>query len=520
MSAIPITLPAPSRIQRLTNVLLFTTVCLLAALAARASFLAHPFVNDSGLYIYMGKTVAEGGRIYRDFYETKLPGVPLIMAGLWKMFGAWWGGYVLVQTVMGIGASILLGRSVAPCIRVPVTLFAIVFLNFGPAVFGGFQLETLQVFFEVLAAAAALRMLNDDASKSGALAFTAGVAAGCAALVKPGGVAVALALIAVLLVASFREKKWRGAVLAALVVAGMSVPFLAVFAWVVHAGLLPDMPALLRQCALYARETPIDSGAWGMLGIALVFIAVPLFFRRSANRRHPEEHCDAPAPATSIVSFVVLWFAIELVGILVQRRMYAYYFLVLAPPAALLFGFSSNLLRLRPIAIALAPAIGLSIGWSVRDIAKVWRGVPTLPVAQYLQTHGAPGDAVWADQMSELLIETGMRPGARYAHVFYFTNYDDAPLEYSRQLLKDFADRRPAHIVLRKDLDNQLQRQALGLVMLSERPVRRENFFVAWQEVREYVATRYQPEAEVDGQIIYRLRPDISAASLETIPSR
>ncbi len=108
----------------------------------------------------MGKTLAEGGAIYRDFYETKLPGVPLLMAGLWRMFGGWWPGYVGVQVVLGILGPVVLGRVVGRGMRMPVTLFGIVFFNFGPAVYGGFQLETVQGFLATLGACAAVWALR------------------------------------------------------------------------------------------------------------------------------------------------------------------------------------------------------------------------------------------------------------------------------------------------------------------------------------------------------------------------
>ncbi len=320
-------------------------------------------------------------------------------------------------------------------------------------------------------------------------------------MIKPSGAAVVLALVGVLLVG------WRarGVARAVAAIVGLCVPIGAVAAWTAHAGLLGEMPALIHQCALYASQTPMDAGAWGMLGLAMLVLGGPIVLRwRSGRGADGEERAER-----SIVWFALAWFALELIGVVLQRRMYAYYFLVLAPPAALVFGVVSREARLGParlgpVALGLVPVMALSLAWGGRDLLQVWRGVDRLPVSRYLMEHARPGEAVWADQMSRLLIETNLRPGAAYAHIFYFTNYDEAPLDYSRQLLADFEARRPAYIVLRKDLDEQLKRQALGLVMLSDRPRRRENFFEAWRQVREYVGLHYRAEAEVDGQVVYR----------------
>ncbi len=66
--------------------LILTGILLSLSIASRAGMIAWPFLNDAGLYAYLGKTVAEGGVMYRDFYETKLPGVGLIASAFWRAF--------------------------------------------------------------------------------------------------------------------------------------------------------------------------------------------------------------------------------------------------------------------------------------------------------------------------------------------------------------------------------------------------------------------------------------------------
>ncbi len=145
-------------------------VGLAVAVAGRLIFWAHPFINDSGLYICMGKTVAEGGKLYHDFYETKFPGVALLAAGCWEMFGGWWPGYVLLQ----LGASLLvtavmvstLRRRIGSDAAVSAGAFMLVLFNFAAGVFGGFQLETLQSSAEVLSACAAITSLSSGSRRS------------------------------------------------------------------------------------------------------------------------------------------------------------------------------------------------------------------------------------------------------------------------------------------------------------------------------------------------------------------
>src|SRR5256885_12353869 len=82
--------------------------CLLIVVISRLGFLSAPFQNDAGIYIMMGKTLVEGGRLYRDFFETKLPSVALLTAPLYAAFGASWACYVVLQLALAIAAAFLL----------------------------------------------------------------------------------------------------------------------------------------------------------------------------------------------------------------------------------------------------------------------------------------------------------------------------------------------------------------------------------------------------------------------------
>ncbi len=195
-----------------------------------------------------------------------------------------------------------------------------------------------------------------------------------------------------------------------------------------------------------------------------------------------------------------------MLGVVVQGRMYLYHFLVLVPPAALIYASVTRSGRLRPMVTGLLPFALVSIAWSGSHLRLAISSPPTPEVQAYLIAHTSPGEAVWMDHMERLLVESDRRPGSRYAHLFYFANYDQAPLEYVDRLLKDFEERRPALIALYDDIDER-NVVAAGLVPgYAKRPVRCANFFEAWRRFKDYLAARYRPEAKVDGQVIYRRR--------------
>ena len=144
------------------------------------------------MFIYLGRVVSEGGRFCHDVIDNKFPTVGLMTSIAYRAFRSWWPGYVLIQTAMGIGGALLLvrsaGRHFGDAAKLPAMLFALVYFNLYIAVYGGFQLETMQCFFAILAAGAAMEALSDKPCTRDA--FVVGLAAGCAAMLKPTGGAV------------------------------------------------------------------------------------------------------------------------------------------------------------------------------------------------------------------------------------------------------------------------------------------------------------------------------------------
>jgi hypothetical protein len=87
---------------------------------------------------------------------------------------------------------------------------------------------------------------------------------------------------------------------------------------------------------------------------------------------------------------------------------------------------------------------------------------------------------------------------------FLFANDDDAPLEYSAVMLKDFERIRPKYIVLQTDLPQVVDFQRHHIKELGDVPARGENFENAWRRIAEYVSDRYAPEARVGRETIWR----------------
>ena len=471
----------------------FSIAIIALAVTTRVGMIAYPFLNDSGLYAAMGKILAHGGVMYQDFYETKLPGAGLIMAAFWLCFGSYWAGYVIGELVLALAAAALLARiarrHIRPSAALPSFLFAVVFLNLGHLVYTGFQLETVQMFFEVVAAFAAMESLaNDNLSD----AFIVGIAAGIAAMAKPGGIGVAGAFIATLLLIT---KRRRLANLLAVML-GIAVPIGLTLLYIIRSGARPYLVEVIRDIARYGSGTPMHAEALYKLVIVLTVLAYPMCMRLMRSQKT----AAAPPPITW---FIIAWFIADFAGVMVQRRLYLYHFLPLCAPAALLYGLVPRVPRLVPVAIGLLPFALLSITWEGSTPSQVAHGFERMPLSDYIIAHTQPSDAVFIDQTGRLLIETNRQPGSRLGTLFYFVNSDDAPQQYCGVLVSDFESRKPKFLIFTKEWDQPVSGLANCDILLHA-PHRRDNFIAAWATLREYVHAHYVQAAAIDDKLVYR----------------
>jgi hypothetical protein len=479
-------------------------LCLLSALLGRLCYLIRPFDSDGSMFIYMGKLVCEGGRFGHDLVDNKFPTVGLITSVPWRLFGANWSAYVLLSTAMSLAGCAFLTRIAARHIGdhavLPALLFALVYLNFNFAVFGGFQLETIQAFFAILVAGAGLELLHEFDWRD---AFTCGLCAGVAAMLKPTG----LAVIGAVLFAGVVARRWSWRETASVIVsvlAGVAIPAAVVVVYLINTDTLREMPALWRQIARYASSSAWESSDWTKPLTVLVIVGFPILvrgwiFRRAGDRLHVNVD-------RTLLTFVLAWLTVETIGVAMQRRMYAYHFLVLAPPATLVFALLPRRERVASLAAALAPIAIFSIYGAGLVMSICYTGERRSAVSDYIASHTVPADAVWKDDAARLWLETGSRAGSRFPMTFLFANFDEAPLEYATQILADFERTRPRYIVLPAQRQRMVKHQSEHIVELARFPKRRANFQIAWQRIGDYVDQHYDLESRIGNDAVYRRR--------------
>ncbi|HMB95415.1 MAG TPA: glycosyltransferase family 39 protein, partial [Tepidisphaeraceae bacterium] len=472
--------------------------CVLSALAGRLTFLQRSFDYDASMFIYLGKSVCDGDRFGHDVIDNKFPSVGLMTSVCWRLFGTNWADYVILQTGLSLIGSLLLARCAARNIgqhaRLPTLLAAMVYLNFTLAVYGGFQLETIQVFFSIIAACAVIEAIK---SRNFADAFLVGLAAGCAAMLKPTGLAVLVAFGVILLA---RPGPKRAGLLG-MAMLGLCLPMGVVMLYLIRADILRDLPEMVRQISLYASQTPVQWEDFFKPITVLVLIGFGLVIRGWVFRR--EEHRAQTRLDRSAIAFAVIWFILEFIGAVMQRRMYAYHFLPMAAPAALLFGILPRKSEAWPIAMSLGPIILISVYLSMQ--VQPYPDPPTriLPLSAYLLEHASPGDAVWQDNLPRVLLETNLRPGSRFPIMFLFGNHDSAALEYMPIMLADFERRKPKFMILPSDVEAKIRSETELSSQLSRSPVRARNFGWAWRQIESYVKGKYVPAEQMGDQTIY-----------------
>jgi hypothetical protein len=248
------------------------------------------------------------------------------------------------------------------------------------------------------------------------------------------------------------------------------------------------------------------------LPVVLFILSLPMFLRLWIFRRRRILSTQNPETRAA-QAFVLLWFCLEAIAVIMQRRMYWYHFLVLVPPASLLFGMIPRRSSAIFVAACVMPLAIYSIGAASDTLDQLYKATPVLEKSEYLLSHAAPTDRVWDENASRMLLETNLQSGARCVLTFLFANSDDSPLYFSRQILSDFAASQPKYIVLHTDLNNWVYWESRNIWDIENCPQRRVNYLHAWRNIAAYVHQNYSPVARMDHETIWERRQSNAAVA-------
>ncbi len=545
--------------QRIGWVMLIV-IALTAAGLSRWSFVNRPFDPDGALFVYMGRMVSEGGLFGRDLIDNKPATVGAVTQWAWEIARTDWRGYVLIQ----LGLSILSACSVglAACAmrrdgearwtRVAAGVaVGLVLLNLQPFVFGGFQTETLQIFFTSLSGAVVVWVLSrcdrGELQRAGALACLSVLIAFGAALLKPSGLAVAGAL-GVVLVLRWRVGGWMGAWMRAGWCVGM---LLGLLGWIWIAGRVSvDGYTLeqMREASRYAAGSAWDgfavmkiasvlAGVMGVIGVAVLLGRKRVGTEHAASvmtRAHAssDTHHSRGSGSTAnddgggskrVMVFLWVWLLLEIVGVVLQKRMYAYHFLPIMVPGAMLAATMPRRVSVRaivgamilPLAISVPPSIELLRAEPARRLAISDELLRRADLRADIDAEQV--DRVWMDGYARLLIETGMKPASRVPLTFLFINDDQAAGRYVTMLLEDLrADRGARYVVLPESVKDHVQMHVTQVRELVRYPVRAEAYAEAWGRIERFVEAGYSPVWRGEGVVLWERR-DVVVGSPDAV---
>lgn len=470
-------------------------LCIACALVGRLVYLHQPFNGDGAMFAYMGKLIAEGGRFGVDLIDNKFPTVGLVTSLFWRAFGNFWPGYVVAQTALAFLVAAMLTRSAVRAFgeeaRWATFLPAVTLLNLNALVMGGFQLETIQTFFACLGACCAIECLLSNDWRD---ALAGGLCAGCATLIKPTGGSVFLALAIVLVV-----RRMVRPLLAASV--GFAIVVGAAIFWLWQTDQLAYMPQLARQIGEYASSTSFD--VWDLYRPAslLLLFGAAMLIRGWVYRRRSVES----AAPMNLRIFLILWIFLEFTGILMQRRMYAYHFLPLAGPAAILFGSLPRRTTFGQLVGVLILPLLFGFWGSIDTTADFAAHPANWPaVTQWLVDHTHPGERIWRDETPDVLLNSDLQPASRIQLTFIFMNSNDSATQFANTLCSDLADTQPRYVVLPASVAEHIRVHTQQVVELARIPARRENFAAAWGSIQQFVESRYQPVQQIGDEMIWK----------------
>lgn len=476
-------------------------------LAGRGVFLFQSVNSDTAMFVYMGKLISDGARLGVDLIDNKLPSVGLLMSVPYQWIGEHWWGYTLVGIVLMTLAPLILARTTGRVIGsetvIPVWLAGTLWMNFPLLVYGSFQLETVQTFFVVLGVCFALNLLREVDWRD---ALGCGLCIGMGMWAKP----TAAAVLPVVGVTIWFATGWsirRKLVTTSWGLLGVITPVMLCVWLMMITGMLDSVPETIRQLREYASNSTAD---WVDVIKPLLVISAMLFpvvvwgfvFRRDRVITNVPVGCYK-----AVVWLAIGWFAMETLGIVSQRRMYAYHFLPLAGPAALMLGLFIRRLRAISLGLTFGP-LALCSGIVIFQMLFWPDRQPRMSqVITYLKENASPFDRVWMDDYPRLMVETGLRPGSRVPLVFLFGNSDVAPIRFSQMIQNDFQHHPPDWVVLYQDPEKFIEFYSTGMAEMSASPVRRNNFARAWMSIDLYVRKNYSKVATIAGMDIYR-KPD------------
>lgn len=461
-------------------ILSFVSLVIAASLPLAPSL--RPIGRDNGIQSYTAEVLAEGGTLYRDAWDNKLPGVYLINALAFRLFGtdAWaiWTIDVLFLcvTVVLVYRLLRLAHFEDWIARIATALF--VLLARHPLMLHDANFtESFALLPQVFVFLAGWRFLRRPGM---GWALAIGLSASLAFLLKQTTVGGALAFIPALVlvrhpvVRSPLRWKWLGAIVAGgLLGLGIMAGYLAandILALALHASVA--MPVAFHEWVSAQPVSLISTLSRSLTrSVApVVFLlagglTVPGLLAVIARRRRGKGRALPSREWVALGGWAALTIALDLALVNITGRAYAHYYVTLAPGLTVLAAIGlqrllepranrRSLHRRQRWAIGvialnvLVFCVGVLVEIGYTATGTLWGPAQEHPAARYVEQHTRPEETVFVwGASSDINFEAQRHSPTQYHYAYPLLVPGHTMPQQIAELVSDLRANRPALIV-------------------------------------------------------------------------
>lgn len=437
--------------------------------------------RDSGIFAYTGKIIHDGGLIYIDAWDNKLPGVYFIDAVAFALFGTNRWALWLIENFTLFSAALvlfwLLRQLYGERSEAWVGALILVLMTRHPGLINDTNYtEAYALLPQTVVFAAGFQLLRDPRAR---WAVLVGFAAAVALLIKQTTIGVALAFIPAVvltrhpLARSPQRWRWLG-----LLVLGGLICLLPLIVGLLAYGILDEAIDASFVMSSSFHEWVGQESAWIGMTVINTFIDSPFLLVYgplmpflglgivSAWKRSRQRDDSSPQgrAVTTLSLWAILTLGTDLVLANITNRGYGHYYASLLPAATLLLVMAIRVLnevgdhpaydktvkraRIYLVAILIGVPLGTSLvrfwqaDWNIAGQAR------TPDLAEYVAAHTRPDDTVlvWGAATAINFLSGRASPTQfHYAYPLIVPEYTSE--ETIHELLLDLRTNQPAMIV-------------------------------------------------------------------------